>query len=51
LYDAALDAKALAGTGAGGGVGNLGELKQGDGVIVIHKLEDLRKAWREVFKS
>ncbi|KAJ1308480.1 hypothetical protein OPQ81_004184 [Rhizoctonia solani] len=32
LYDAALDAKALAGTGAGGGVGNIGELKPEDGI-------------------
>ncbi|KAF8607711.1 pyrimidine 5-nucleotidase [Ceratobasidium sp. AG-I] len=51
LYDAALDAKALAGTGAGGGVGNLGELKPGDGVDVIHRLDDLRKVWPDIFKS
>lgn len=51
LYDAALDAKALAGTGAGGGVGNLGELKPGDGVEVIHRLDDLRKVWSEIFKN
>ncbi|KEP55682.1 pyrimidine 5'-nucleotidase [Rhizoctonia solani 123E] len=51
LYDAALDAKALAGTGAGGGVGNIGELKPEDGISVIHRLEDLRQVWPEVFKS
>lgn len=51
LYDAALDAKALAGTGAGGGVGNISELRPEDGVVVIHKLDDLRKAWAEVFKK
>ncbi|CAE6405205.1 unnamed protein product [Rhizoctonia solani] len=51
LYDAALDAKALAGTGAGGGVGNIGELKPEDGISVIHRLEDLRKVWPKVFKS
>ncbi|KAG8691583.1 hypothetical protein FRC11_000624, partial [Ceratobasidium sp. 423] len=51
LYDAALDAKALAGTGAGGGVGNISQLKPGDGISVIHRLEDLKKVWPEVFKG
>jgi hypothetical protein len=49
LYDAALDAQALAGTGAGGGVGNIGELKPEDGIVIIHNLEDLRRVWPEVF--
>lgn len=51
LYDAALDAKALAGTGAGGGVGDIGHLKPEDGVAIIHKLEDLRSTWSELFKG
>ncbi|KAF8759840.1 Haloacid dehalogenase-like hydrolase [Rhizoctonia solani] len=51
LYDAALDAKALAGTGASGGVGNIDDLKPEDGISVIHRLEDLRKVWPKVFKT
>jgi pyrimidine and pyridine-specific 5'-nucleotidase len=51
LYDAALDAKALAGTNAGGGVGNIGELKPEDNIEVIHSLEDLRRIWAELFKG
>ncbi|KAB5594592.1 O-methylsterigmatocystin oxidoreductase [Ceratobasidium theobromae] len=47
LYDAALDAKALAGTGAGGGVGDIGHLKPEDGVAIIHKLEDLRSEFSQ----
>ncbi|KAG9118361.1 hypothetical protein FRC07_007150 [Ceratobasidium sp. 392] len=51
LYSAALDAKKLAGTNAGGGVGNLGDLKPEDNIDVIYGLEDLRNIWSEVFKT
>ncbi|KAG8711421.1 hypothetical protein FRC08_015910 [Ceratobasidium sp. 394] len=51
LYSAALDAKKLAGTNAGGGVGNVGDLKPGDGIDVIQRLEDLRSVWPEVFNT
>ncbi|KAG9101978.1 hypothetical protein FRC06_002426 [Ceratobasidium sp. 370] len=51
LYSAALDAKKLAGTNAGGGVGGIGDLKPEDKIDVIHRLDDLRKIWSEVFKA
>ncbi|KAG9080427.1 hypothetical protein FS749_008007 [Ceratobasidium sp. UAMH 11750] len=51
LYSAALDAKKLAGTNAGGGVGNVGDPKPGDKIDVIQRLEDLRSVWPEVFNT
>ncbi|KAG8745762.1 hypothetical protein FRC10_007023 [Ceratobasidium sp. 414] len=51
LYSATLDAKKLAGTNAGGGVGSTNDLESKDKIDVIQRLEDLRKIWPEVFKT
>ncbi|QRV87495.1 haloacid dehalogenase [Ceratobasidium sp. AG-Ba] len=51
LYFTALDAKKLAGTNAGGGVGNVGDLRPEDNIDVIKGLEELRTIWPEVFKK